>query len=52
LADRLVNVSGGRATAAAVPGAELLLVDGMGHDLPQELFTTLVDAIDRTASRA
>ena len=52
LADRMVHVSGGRATAAAVPGAELLLVDGMGHDLPQELFTTLVDAIDRTASRA
>ena len=52
LADRMVHVSGGRATAAAVPGAELLLVDGMGHDLPQELFPTLVDAIDRTASRA
>jgi pimeloyl-ACP methyl ester carboxylesterase len=52
LADRMVHVSGGRATAAAVPGAELLLVDGMGHDLPPELFSTLVDAIDRTASRA
>jgi pimeloyl-ACP methyl ester carboxylesterase len=52
LADRMVHVSGGRATAAAVPGAELLLIDGMGHDLPPELFSTLVDAIDRTASRA
>jgi pimeloyl-ACP methyl ester carboxylesterase len=51
LADQMVHVSGGRATAAAVPGAELLLVEGMGHDLPQELFETLVDAIDRTASR-
>jgi pimeloyl-ACP methyl ester carboxylesterase len=52
LADRMVHVSGGRATAAAVPGAELLLVDGMGHDLPPELFGTFADAIDRTASRA
>ena len=34
LADKMVHVSGGRATASAVPGAELLLVDGMGHDLP------------------
>jgi pimeloyl-ACP methyl ester carboxylesterase len=52
LADKMVHVSGGRATASAVPGAELLLVEGMGHDLPPELFTTFVDAIDRTARRA
>lgn len=52
LADRMVHVSGGRATAAAVPGAELMLVDGMGHDLPPQLFGTFVDAIDRTAKRA
>ena len=52
MSDRMVHVSGGRATAAAVPGAELLLVDGMGHDLPPELFRTFVDAIVRTASRA
>ena len=52
LADKMVHVSGGRATAAAVPGAELLLVVGMGHDLPPELFATFVEAIDRTAKRA
>ncbi|HEX3295915.1 MAG TPA: alpha/beta fold hydrolase [Nocardioides sp.] len=52
LADPMVHVSGGRATAAAVPGAELLLVDGMGHDLPVELFPTFVEAIVRTARRA
>jgi pimeloyl-ACP methyl ester carboxylesterase len=52
LNDRLVHASGGRATAAAIPGAELLLVDGMGHDLPPDLYETLVDAITRTASRA
>lgn len=51
LADKMVHVSGARATAAAVPGAELLLVEGMGHDLPPELFATFADAIDRTARR-
>jgi pimeloyl-ACP methyl ester carboxylesterase len=52
LADRMVHVSGGRATAAAIPGAELLLIDGMGHDLPPELFETFADGIRRTANRA
>ena len=52
LADKMVHVSGGRATAAAVPGAELLLITGMGHDLPPELFETFVRAIRRTADRA
>ena len=52
LADPMVHTSGGRATAAAIPGAELLLVEGMGHDLPPELYETLVDAIARTAARA
>jgi pimeloyl-ACP methyl ester carboxylesterase len=52
LQDRMVHVSGGRATAAAVPGAELELVPGMGHDIPEGLFDTFVDAIVRTAARA
>jgi pimeloyl-ACP methyl ester carboxylesterase len=52
LDDRLVHVSGGRATAQAVPGAELLLVPGMGHDLPRELWPVIVDGIARTAARA
>ena len=52
LQDRMVHVSGGRATAAAIPGAELLLIDGMGHDLPAELYETLAAAIRRTADRA
>ena len=51
-ADRMVHVSGGRATARAIPGAELLLVDGMGHDLPRELYPTFTDVIDRTVTRA
>jgi pimeloyl-ACP methyl ester carboxylesterase len=52
LADKMVHVSGGRATAAAIPGAELLLIDGMGHDLPPALFETFADGIRRTASRS
>ena len=51
-ADRMVHPSGGRATAAAIPDAELLLVDGMGHDLPPALFETFADGIRRTADRA
>jgi pimeloyl-ACP methyl ester carboxylesterase len=51
-ADRMVHVSGGRATARALPGSELLLIDGMGHDLPPDLFDTVVEAIDRTSRRA
>ena len=52
LADKMVHVSGGRATAAAIPGAELLLIDGMGHDLPEQLYETFAGAIRRTADRA
>jgi len=44
LNDRMVHASGGRATSAAIPGSELLLVEGMGHDLPRELWPTFVDA--------
>ncbi len=51
-ADKMVHVSGGRSTAAAIPGAELLLIDDMGHDLPAELFDVFVDGIRHTADRA
>jgi pimeloyl-ACP methyl ester carboxylesterase len=52
LADKMVHVSGGRATARAIPGAELLLIPGMGHDLPADLHQTYVDAIARVAARS
>jgi pimeloyl-ACP methyl ester carboxylesterase len=52
LADKMVHVSGGRATAAAITGAELLLIDGMGHDLPPALHETFADGVRRTADRA
>lgn len=49
-ADPLVNVSGGRATAEAVPGAKLVILPGMGHDLPQELWPQIIDAIVRNTA--
>src|SRR4051812_6981642 len=51
-ADALVNVSGGRATAAAVPGAELLVLEGMGHDLPRALWPEVTDRIATLVERA
>jgi pimeloyl-ACP methyl ester carboxylesterase len=51
-ADPLLPVRGGRATANAIPGAELITIPGMGHDLPKELWPTYVDAIARNAERA
>lgn len=50
--DKMVHVSGGRATAHAIAGAELLVVEGMGHDMPRALHPTLVDLVRRTADRA
>jgi pimeloyl-ACP methyl ester carboxylesterase len=50
-ADRLVHFSGGRATARAIPDAELELVPGMGHDIPPQLWPQLVRAVTRTAGR-
>lgn len=52
LADRMVHVSGGRATSSAIAGSELLLVEGMGHDLPAEMFEEFAEVIRRTADRA
>src|SRR4029077_18915520 len=49
--DPLVKPSGGRATAKAVPGARLMMIDGMGHDLPRDLWPTFANAIDTNASR-
>ena len=43
--DPLVPVEGGKDTAAAIPGATLLTIPGMGHDLPLELVDRIADAI-------
>jgi pimeloyl-ACP methyl ester carboxylesterase len=50
--DPLVSVEGARETAAAVPGAELLLIDGMGHDMPRPVWPRLIDAICALTARA
>lgn len=47
--DPLIPVRGGRLTAAAVPAAELLEIDGMGHDLPREIWDRLLDRVDDVA---
>lgn len=49
--DPLIPDAAGRDTAASVPGAELLLIEGMGHDLPRALWPELVDAIAKHAGR-
>jgi pimeloyl-ACP methyl ester carboxylesterase len=50
--DPMVPPSGGRATARAIPGARLLLIEGMGHDLPRGAWPQMLDAIEHNAARA
>ena len=50
--DPLVTLSGGEATAAAVPGAKLIVIPGMGHDLPEPLWGEVLDAIAANAALA
>jgi pimeloyl-ACP methyl ester carboxylesterase len=49
--DPLISVDAGRATAALIPDAELLVIPGMGHDLPQAVWPQLVDAVWGLARR-
>ncbi|MFE0172155.1 alpha/beta fold hydrolase [Streptomyces sp. NPDC059002] len=51
-ADVVCDAGGGRATAAAVPGAELLVLEGMGHHLPRELWPELATRIAALVHRA
>jgi pimeloyl-ACP methyl ester carboxylesterase len=50
--DPLVPPLGGELTAKAIPGAELVVVEGMGHDLPEGAWPVVVDAIARNAAKA
>ena len=50
--DRMVARSGGVATARAIPGARLLMIEGMGHDLPEAAWPQLLDAITEHARSA
>ena len=49
--DSLVTLSGGEATAAAVPGADLLVLGQMGHDIPRVYWPQIADAIFGIAVR-
>jgi pimeloyl-ACP methyl ester carboxylesterase len=52
LEDPLVPHEGGLDTHEAIPGSELLLIDGMGHSLPRGVWPTLIDAIQKHVARA
>jgi pimeloyl-ACP methyl ester carboxylesterase len=50
--DKMLSRTGGKATARAISGAKLMLVDGMGHDLPRGAWKRIFDAIAENAARA
>lgn len=50
--DRLVNPSGGQRTAELVPGAQLELIEGMGHDLPVFYWSQIIELVTRHAAQA
>ena len=51
LSDTLVDAGGGRATAAAIPGAKLVLIEGLGHNLPPGLWDRFADHIAEVVRR-
>lgn len=51
-ADKLMRPSGGRAIARAIPGARLVLFDGMGHELPEPLWDDIVGELKTTFAQA
>lgn len=50
--DPLVPFPAGEDTARAIPGATLLAIDGMGHDMPRPVWPRMIDAIATLAARA
>jgi pimeloyl-ACP methyl ester carboxylesterase len=50
--DKMVRPSGGRATAKAIPDARLLMIEGMGHDLPRGVWPQIIDAVAEHARAA
>ncbi len=47
-ADKLVRPAGGRAVARAIRGARLVIFDGMGHDLPEQLWDSVIAELTAT----
>jgi len=50
--DKMIGPSGGSATARAIPGAKLMKVKGMGHDLPRAAWPQIIDGVVANAARA
>jgi pimeloyl-ACP methyl ester carboxylesterase len=50
--DKMIRPSGGRATARAIPGARLMMIEGMGHDLPRGVWPRIIDAVAEHARAA
>jgi pimeloyl-ACP methyl ester carboxylesterase len=50
--DPLVHPAGGKDTAASIPGAKLMMVEGMGHAIPIPMWPQIIDAIDQHAHGA
>ncbi len=49
--DPLIPLPGGEDIKNSIPGAELLVIDGMGHDYPEELIPEIADAVAGNAER-
>jgi len=49
--DPLIQLDGGERTAALIPGAQLMVFDEMGHDMPQPLWTSIADAMAALVTR-
>ncbi len=50
--DKMIRPSGGKATAKAIPGARLMMIEGMGHDLPRGVWPQIIDAVAQHARAA
>jgi pimeloyl-ACP methyl ester carboxylesterase len=50
--DPFMSVEGGKETAQLIPGAKLVIIDGMGHDMPKEAWSIIIDAISNHTKQA
>jgi len=48
----MLRVGHGRAVAAAIPGARFVVIDGMGHDLPEPVWRPILEALAENFARA
>lgn len=50
--DPLIPVEGGKDTVRTIPGASLMIIDGMGHDMPKGVWSQIAEAVSNHASQA